>query len=91
MGLINNLFDVNSLGQIHFATLFNTPISLGGVITAVIFFWCSLGQDFLVRVAMPRMNADAGVINSIVTVSRYLVITLDMFVAARATHLRRDS
>ena len=84
--IMNDLFDVNLLAQIELAIIFNTPITLGGVVAAVIVFYLflvatSIIADFLEKVIMPRTTADLGVVNSIVTLSRYLVMMLGLFMA----------
>ena len=84
--IMNDLFDVNLLTQIELAIIFNTPITLGGVVAAVIVFYLflvatSIIADFLEKVVMPRTTADLGVVNSIVTLSSYLVMMLGLFMA----------
>ena len=85
--ILDNLIDLNLLAQIQLTVIFNTPITLGGVVAGIIVFYLfllatSIIADVLENVIMPRTTADVGVINSIVTLSRYLIMMLGFFMAA---------
>ena len=84
--ITDNLIDVNLLAQIELTMIFNTPITLGGVVLSLIVFYLfwvatSIIADLLEKVVMPRTTADMGVVNSIVTLSRYLIMMLGLFMA----------
>jgi len=84
--IIDNIVDLNLLNQIELVVIFNTSITLGGVVAAVIVFYLflvttSIIGELLEKVVMPRTAADPGMINSIVTVNRYLVMMIGLFVA----------
>lgn len=85
--LIESFIDVNLLAQIELVSLFDTVITLGTLVAAVIVFYLFLliawiAQDSLNRVIMPRTAADPGVTHSVLTITRYFIITLGILVVA---------
>ncbi len=84
--ITDNLIDVNLLAQIQLTVIFNTAITLGGVVMSVIvfyLFWVATAiiADVLEQVVMPNTTADVGLINSIQTLSRYVIMMLGLFMA----------
>lgn len=87
LGLLANFLDTNLLAQIELVNFFDIPITLGTLLAAIIVFYLFLVfswllQDLLREVVMPRTDADPGVTNSILTITRYVVIALGIVVTA---------
>ena len=85
--LIDNLIDTHLLAQIELTVLFNTPITLGALLTAGFVFYLFVAvtwllQEVLEQVVIPRTTADPGVTHSVLAISRLLLLLIGFFVAA---------
>lgn len=83
--LVSGFVELTVLAQIELFTLFETTVTLGRlVLTAVVIYlvlvlaW--LLQDLLRKVVIPYTNADVGVTNSVLTLSRYTFILIGILV-----------
>lgn len=87
--LVSSFVELNVLAQIELFTIFETTVTLGRLVSTIIVVYLSfvlawLLQDLLRRVIIPYTDADSGVTNTILTISRYLFIILGIFVAISA-------
>jgi potassium-dependent mechanosensitive channel len=77
--ILNQLVDLNSILQIELLNLLDTSLTVGRLFTAALWLYIFLIlawviEEGLGKVVMPRTQAEAGVINSIALISRYLII-----------------
>lgn len=84
--VINNFINLSLLAQIHLTTLSETPITLGKLISAIIVFYLFLvlswaAKDLIVTNVMPHTEVNPGVVNSVVAITRYLVIIFGLVAA----------
>ncbi len=75
----SQLFDLSNILQIELFSLLGASLSIGRLLTAAIWLYVFLILAWVVEEAlrkgvMPRAQAEPGMINSIVTISRYLIV-----------------
>ncbi len=83
--LVSGFVELTVLAQIELFTLFETTVTLGRLVltTVVIYLVLVLAwllQDLLRKVVIPYTNADVGVTNSVLTLSRYTFILIGILV-----------
>jgi potassium-dependent mechanosensitive channel len=79
-----SFLNINEIFSIQFGQLFDTPITVGSLIGAALVLYGFLAaswvtQDVL-RAALGRVDSDPGLVNSILTISRYLVLIFGVIV-----------
>jgi len=84
--LVSGFIELNVLAQIELFTLFETTVTLGRLVLTSVVVYLSLVlawllQDLLRKVVIPYTDADVGVTNSILTISRYLFVFTGILVA----------
>jgi len=75
------LLDINLLLGIQIITILETAVTLGNIVSAFItlYFFIILSrllQDILRGAVMPRFSTDPGLINTVLTLTRYVVLGL---------------
>lgn len=75
----NQLLDLNSILQIELFTLLGTPQTVGRLFTAVLWLYIFLTlawvtEEVLRKGVLPRTQTEQGVVNTIITMSRYVII-----------------
>ncbi len=83
--LLDYLIDLDLLSQIQILDLLGTSITLGGLfrVSAILYFlfsgaWAT--QNVLQEVIIPRTSVDAGLIHAILTIGRYIVMSIGIMV-----------
>ena len=90
--LINNFIGgLTNITQFEIATLLGVSIQIGTLLTAIGLLYAFITgawvvQDVLTRTLSPRTN-DPAVVNTVVTIARYSLISLGVLTAARAIGL----
>lgn len=77
--VFNLLLDLNSILRIELISLLGSSLTVGRVLSAAIWLYIFITLAWLLeeglrKGVMPRTQADPGVISSIITISRYLII-----------------
>ncbi len=75
----NQLFDLNGILQIELLKLLGASLTLGQLLTAALWLYIFLilawvMEEVMNKVVMPRTQVEPGMIHSIITISRYLII-----------------
>jgi len=75
------LIDLDALGRFQLFTVSDTPILLGelfttGVVLYFVFAAAWAAQRILQRAILPRVNAEPGTVNAVLTIARYVIIML---------------
>lgn len=94
--LLNRFIDLNTLAQLEMLTLFNVPVTLGGLLTAVALFYIFIAlawaaQSGLQHSLARRTGADPGVVHAIVTTGRYTLIATGFLLMLNALGLDLSS
>lgn len=80
--LLVSFFDVTLLGNIELASLFDTPIRLGNLLAALliiyVFVVVSWAIQDILQLILKTFNEDEGLVNSILTITRYFVIVIGL-------------
>ncbi|KAA3655679.1 MAG: hypothetical protein DWQ04_33295 [Chloroflexi bacterium] len=84
--LVSGFVELNVLAEIELFMLFETMVTLGRLVLTIIVVYLSLVlawllQDLLRKVVIPYTDADVGVTNSVLTITRYLFILVGIIVA----------
>ncbi|GJM40206.1 MAG: hypothetical protein DHS20C20_04880 [Ardenticatenaceae bacterium] len=84
--LVSRFVELSTLAQIELFMLFETTVTLGRLMLTAVVIYLSLVlawvlQDLLRRVVIPYTNANVGVTNSVLTLSRYMFILIGILVA----------
>lgn len=79
--ILGSIFDLRALGSIELVTLFRTPITVNRLAFFSVVLYLSLSlsgftQDILRDIALPRFEVDKGTSNAILTITRYVVLSL---------------
>lgn len=82
--LINNLIPLRRLAEIKLWDGFTDPITLGSLLVATLgfYFWydgSGVMQDMLHSLIAPRTSADPGTVEASLTIGRYIVICIGLF------------
>lgn len=79
-----SFLNIDEIFQIQLGQLFATPITVGGLIGAVLVLYVFIAASWVIqdvlRVTFGRLDSDPGLINSILTISRYLVLIFGVVV-----------
>jgi small-conductance mechanosensitive channel len=81
--MVGNVFDLQIFSELELFSLSGSTVTLGQMVTALFVFYLfligsSILQDILRSIIMPRTDADLGVINSILAVTRYFMIMIGL-------------
>ncbi len=84
--MVGNIFDLQLFSELVLFSLSGSSVTLGQFLTALFVFYfvlvgSSILQDFLRSIIMPRTDADLGVVNSILAVTRYFMIMIGLLVS----------
>lgn len=84
--LAANILGLESIGSIELFVISDTSVTIARLLTSLTVFYffvvgSSIMQEFLRTVVLPRTDADPGVINSILAVTRYVLIILAVVVS----------
>jgi small-conductance mechanosensitive channel len=84
--ILSRLTDLSQLAQVILFPLFNSPITIGALFLATVglYFWidATFGiQDVLQRLIVSRTHAHAGSVEASLTILRYVLIGLGVFMA----------
>ncbi|NDJ60296.1 MAG: mechanosensitive ion channel, partial [Chloroflexi bacterium] len=76
-----SVFNLEQIGEIRLLLLYETPITLGNLVSSVLILYVFVIASWVVRdmlrfLVLPRVNADQGLANSIQTITRYIVLLL---------------
>lgn len=82
--LLNNLIPLRRLAEIELWEGFSDPITLGSLLLATLgfYFWydgSGVVQDMLHSLIAPRASVDPGTVEASLTIGRYIVICLGLF------------
>jgi small-conductance mechanosensitive channel len=82
--LVNNLIPLRRLAEIKLWDGFTDPITLGSLLVATLgfYFWydgSGVMQDMLHSLIAPRTAADPGTVEASLTIGRYIVICIGLF------------
>lgn len=84
--LLSNLFDIGLISQIELFKLLETSVTLGSLFGALGIFYIFLVVSWLVRdglssLVLPRIETNPGAVNSILTLTRYAILTIGIIVS----------
>lgn len=82
--VLGNVFDIGLVGQIELATILDTPVMLSNLLGAVLVFYVFLVISWIIRdgltsIVLPRIKTNPGAVNSILTLTRYVVLMVGIF------------
>ena len=85
-GIAGYFLDVNLISYISVVTVFNTSITLGNLVSAVVIFYLFVVASWIVNdsirvVTDRRLTASAGVVNAVQTIARYTIVTVGVLVS----------
>lgn len=78
--VVVTFLDIDGIASFELGVLFETSITLGNLLTAVIVFYIFIVVSWLmqdvVQVVLDRLESDPGLINSVITILRYVILIL---------------
>jgi potassium-dependent mechanosensitive channel len=82
--ILSNVLNLSLIGQIELTNILETPIRVGNVFGALLILYIATVISWTVRDALrslvlPRMETNPGAVNSVLTLTRYIILAIGIF------------